>query len=123
MTGFNPVHLVLGQSDNVDAFSTDEHSVSGVPSKSGIQKTPLSYALVDSVHSTEDSPRSLHGIPNDQLDSWIAEDDDAASREVGIQCDILDVLALLAEYQRNANEDSTPLYVSAMNMARDDTGM
>lgn len=123
MTGFNPVHLVVGQSDDVEAFSTDEHSVSGVPSKSGIQKTPLSHVLVDSVHSTEDSPRSLHGIPNDQPDSWIVEDDDAASREVGIQCDILDVLALLAEYQRNANEDSTPLYVSAMNMARDDTGM
>ena len=43
--------------------------------------------------------------------------------KVGIQCDILDDLALLAEHQRNANEDNSPLYVSAMNMARDDTGM
>ena len=123
LTGFNPVHLVVGQSDFVEAFPTDEHPEVEFILENRIEKKTVSNDPNDSMDLSEEG--RLHDTPIDETDrdSWTSEEDNACSKDVGIQCDLVDVLAMLAEYQKNANEDNMPLYVSAMNMTRDGTGM
>lgn len=123
--GFNPVHLVVRQSDSVDALPTDEHSDVEYPFENFLEETPDANPPSDSMFPSERSTRSLDDMPIDETDpdSWIAKEGDASSNDIGIQCDIVDLLATLAEYQKNTNEDDLPWFVSAMNMSRDDTGM
>lgn len=123
LTGFNPVHLVVRQSDFVEAFPTDEHPEVEFILENGIEKKVVSNDPSDSMYLSEEG--RLHDTPIDETDrdSWTSEEDNACSKDVGIQCDLVDVLAMLSEYQKNANEDNMPLYVTAMNMTRDGTGM
>lgn len=123
--GFNPVHIVVRESDSVDAFPAVEFQDLQSQSQDDVEETPIANNSGNSVIPPEDSPRSLRDTPIDKmiLESLIVEEGDASSKEVGIQCDLIDFLAMLEEYHRNTGEDVTPWFVSAMNMSRDDTGM
>ena len=123
--GFNPVHIVVRESDSVDAFPAVEFQDLQSQSQDNVEETPIANNSGDSVILPEDSPRSLRDTPIDKMivESLIVEEGDALSNEVGVQCDLIDFLAMLEEYRRNTGEDVTPWFVSAMNMSRDDTGM
>ena len=114
---------MVGQSNFDEAFPTDEHPEVKFILENGIEKKTVSNDPNDSMDLSEEG--RLHDMPIDETDrdSWTSEEDNACSKDVGIQCDLVDVLAMLAEYQKDANEDNMPLYVSAMNMTRDGTGM
>ena len=116
---------MVRQSDSVDAFPTDEHPDEEFPLENVLEETAVDNAPFDSMDLSEDYPGSLHGMPTDETDpdSWIADDADASSKDIGIQCDLVDFLAMFAEYQKNPDEADVPWFVSAMNMTRDDTGM
>lgn len=123
--GFNPVHLVVRQTNGVDAFPTDEHPDRDLSPELVLEETLLSNAPDDFVHLSEDSPASPGVLSNEGADtdsSVLSDEGDAFSKDIGVQCDLVDVLAMLAEYQGNANDEDMPWFVSAMNMQRDDTG-
>lgn len=123
-TGFNPIHLVVRETDGVDALPTDEHLDIESSPKHVLEGTQLANAPNDFIHLTGESPKNPGASSNEDTDadSLPFEEGDAFSKDIGIQCDLVDVLAMLAEYQRNATDEDTPLFVSAMNMAREDTG-
>lgn len=123
-TGFNPIHLVVRQTDEVDATATDEHpDVESSPVRV-LEDTQLANAPDDLVHLPEDFLESPGAMSNGETDaeSLLSDEPDTFSKDIGIQCDLMDVLAMLAEYQRYANDEDMPWFVSAMNMAREDTG-
>ena len=123
-TGFNPIHLVVRQTVEVDATATDEHpDVESSPVRV-LEDTQLANAPDDLVHLPEDFLESPGAMSNGETDaeSLLSDEPDTFSKDIGIQCDLMDVLAMLAEYQRYANDEDMPWFVSAMNMAREDTG-
>ena len=124
-TGFNPIHLVVRQTDEVDAIPTDEHPRLESSPVRVLEETQLANAPDDLIHFPEDFLESPGALSNGETDaeSLPSDEPDAFSKDIGVQCDIVDVLAMLAEYQRNANDGDMPWFVSAMNMAREDTGM
>lgn len=115
----------MRQSDSVDAFPTDEHPAEEFPLENVLEETAVDNAPFDSMDLSEDYPGSPHGMPTDETDpdSWIADGGDASFKDISIQCDLVDFLAMFAEYQKNPDEADVPWFVSAMNMTRDDTGM
>ena len=123
-TGFNPIHLVVRQTVEVDATATDEHpDVESSPVRV-LEDTQLANAPDDLVHLPEDFLESPGAMSNGETDaeSLLSDEPDTFSKDIGIQCDLMAVLAMLAEYQRYANDEDMPWFVSAMNMAREDTG-
>ena len=124
-TGFNPIHLVVRQTDEVDAIPTDEHPHLESSPVRVLEETQLANAPDDLIQFPEDFLESSGALSNGETDaeSLPCDEPDAFSKDIGVQCDIVDVLAMLAEYQRNANDGDMPWFVSAMNMAREDTGM
>ena len=58
--GFNPIHLVVRQSDVVDAEPTGELSDTKSPLENETEKTPIPNALNDSMNSLEDGMSNLH---------------------------------------------------------------
>ena len=124
LAGFNPIHLVVRQTDEVDAIPTDEHSdIESSPARV-LEETPLANAPDDLIHLPEDFPESPGALSYGKTgtESLPSDEPDSFSKDIGVQCDLVDVLALLAEHQRNANDEDMPWFVSAMNMAREDTG-
>ncbi|XP_078358377.1 uncharacterized protein LOC144643107 isoform X2 [Oculina patagonica] len=122
--GFNPIHLVVRETDGVYALPTDEHLDVESSPKHVLEETQLARAPDDLMHLSGESPVSPGALSNEDTDadSLPFEEGDAFSKDIGIQCDIVDVLAMLAEYQRNVTDEDMPLFVSAMNMSREDTG-
>lgn len=123
-TGFNPIHLVVRQADEVDAIPTDEHPDLESSPVRVLEETQLANSPDDLIHLPEDFLESPGALSNGETDaeSLPSDEPDAFSKDIGVQCDLVDVLAMLAEYQRNANDEDMPWFVSAMNMARVDTG-
>ena len=123
-TGFNPIHLVVRQSDGVDALPTDKHVDQESSPEPVLDDAQLANTPDDFIHLFGDSPRSPSALSNEDTDadSLPFEEEDALSKDVGIQCDLVDFLAMLAEYQRNVTDEDKSVFVSAMNMAREDTG-
>ena len=123
-TGFNPIHLVVRQTDEVDAIPTDEHpDVESSPVRV-LEETQLANGRDDLIHLPEDFLESPGALSNGETDaeSLPSDEPDTFSKDIGVQCDLMDVLAMLAEYQRNASDEDMPWFVSAMNMAREHTG-
>lgn len=105
--GFNPIHLVVRQSDVVDAEPTGDLSDTKSPLGNETEKTPIPNALNDSINSLEDGMSNLHD--EETLDvsdrgSWKEGEDAILSKDVGIQCELTDVGAMLAEYKENEKE-------------------
>jgi len=123
-TGFNPIHLVVRQTDEVDAIPTSEHSDIESSPVRVVEETQLANAPDNLLHRPEHFPASPSALSYGETDAESLPSDkpDAFSKDIGVQCDLVDVLALLAEHQRNANDEDMPWFVSAMNMAREDTG-
>ena len=101
--GFNPIHLVVRQSDVVDGELSDTKS----PLENETEKTPIPNALNDSMNSLEDGMSNLHD--EETLDvsdrgSWKEGEDAILSKDVGIQCELTDVVAMLAEYKENEKQ-------------------
>ena len=113
---------MVRQTDFVQAFPTDDHPDEEFLLENGIETTAVSNDPNDSMNLSEEG--SLHEMPIDETDrdSWIVEEDYPCSKDVGIQCDLVDVLSMLAEYQKNANDENIPLYMSP-TMTRDGIGM
>ena len=114
----------MRQTVEVDATATDEHpDVESSPVRV-LEDTQLANAPDDLVHLPEDFLESPGAMSNGETDaeSLLSDEPDIFSKDIGIQCDLMDVLAMLAEYQRYANDEDMPWFVSAMNMAREDTG-
>ena len=112
---------MVRESNGVDALPTDEHSDVESQFENILEETALANSPINLINLSEDSPRSPHYITSSS--SWNAEEGDAFSKDVGVQCDLVDFLTMLDEYQKNTNENVMPWFVSAMNMSRDDTGM
>lgn len=123
-TGFNPIHLVVRQADGVNALPTNEHLDQESSPEPVLDDTQLASTPDDFIHLFGDSPKSPSALSNEDTDadSLPFEEVDALSKDVGIQCDLVDFLAMLTEYQRNVTDEDTSLFVSAMNMSREDTG-
>jgi len=124
LIGFNPIHLVMRQTDEVDAIPTDEHPVRESSPVHVLEETQLANAPDDLIHLPEDFPESPGVLSHGETDaeSFASEEAEAFSKDIGVQCDLVDALAVPAEYQRNTNDDGMPWFVSAMSMAREDTG-
>lgn len=124
LIGFNPIHLVVRQTDEGSAIPTNEHPDIESSPVHVLEETQLANAPDDFIHHPEDFPESPDALSNGETDaeSLPSEEADAFSKDIGVQCDLVDVLAMLAEYQRNANDEDMSWFVSAMNMAREDTG-
>ena len=114
----------MRQTDEVDAVSTDEHPVIESSPVHVLEETQLANAPDDFIHGPEDFPDSPGALSNGETDaeSLPSEEADAFSKDIGVQCDLVDVFAMLAEYQRDANNEDMPRFVSAMNVAREGTG-
>ena len=105
--GFNPIHLVVRQSDVVDAESTGELSDTKSPLENEIEKTPIPNALNDSMNSLEDGMSNLHDegtLDVSDRGSWKEGEDAILSKDVSIQCELIDVVAMLAEYKENEKQ-------------------
>ena len=114
----------MRQTDEVDAIPTDEHpDIESSPVRV-LEETQLANAPDDLIHLPEDFPQSPGALSYGETDaeSLPTDEADATSKDIGVQCGLVDVLAMLAEYQRNANDEDMPWFVSAMNMVREDTG-
>ncbi|XP_074610685.1 uncharacterized protein LOC141865174 isoform X4 [Acropora palmata] len=115
--GFNPIHLVVRQSDVVDAESTGELSDTKSPLENEIEKTPIPNALNDSMNSLEDGMSNLHDegtLDVSDRGSWKEGEDAILSKDVSIQCELIDVVAMLAEYKENEKqeEEAGTLFIS-----------
>ena len=115
---------MVRQADGVGALPTDKHLDKESSPERVLQETQLALTPDDFIHLTGDSPESPGALSNEDTDadSLPFEEVDALSKDIGIQCELVDVLAMLAEYQGNATDEDTPWFVSAMNMTREDTG-
>ncbi|KAK2572312.1 RIMS-binding protein 2 [Acropora cervicornis] len=115
--GFNPIHLVVRQSDVVDAEPTGELSDTKFPLGNEIEKTPIPNALNDSMNSLEDGMSNLHDegtLDVSDRGSWKEGEDAILSKDVSIQCELIDVVAMLAEYKENEKqeEEAGTLFIS-----------
>lgn len=105
--GFNPIHLVVRQSDVVHAEPTGGLSDTKPPLESEIETTPIPNALNDSVNSPEDGMSNLHDEETFDVsdrESWTEGEDAILSKDVGIQCELIDVVAMLAEYKKSEKQ-------------------
>lgn len=98
---------MVRQSDVVDAEPTGDLSDTKSPLGNETEKTPIPNALNDSMNSLEDGMSNLH--VEETLDvsdrgSWKEGEDAILSKDVGIQCELTDVVAMLAEYKENEKQ-------------------
>lgn len=114
----------MRQTDEVDAIPTDELPVRESSPVHVLEETQLANAPDDLVPLAEDFPESPGVLSHGETDaeSFVSEEAEAFSKDIGVQCDLVDALAVPAEYQRNTNDAGMPWFVSAMSMAREDTG-
>ena len=113
---------MVRQADEIDALLVDDHPNTGLSSEHIPEETQLSNTPMDLLHLSEDSHECPVSLFNGEIDLLPSDEVDAFSQDIGVQCDLVDVLAMLAEYRRNSNDDDMPWFVSAMNMTREDTG-
>ncbi|XP_068745820.1 golgin subfamily B member 1-like isoform X2 [Montipora capricornis] len=119
--GFNPIHLVVRQSDVVP---TDQLQDRELPSECEIEKSPLPNTLIDSNYLSEHTSDSQQ-LEEEDLDksgreSWTGEKDGTFYVDVSIQCELIDVVGVLAEHQKDANEGNVPLSSVDDRMTQDD---
>lgn len=114
----------MRQTDEVDAIPTDELPVRESSPVHVLEETQLANAPDDLVPLAEDFPESPGVLSRGETDaeSFVSEEAEAFSKDIGVQCDLVDALAVPAEYQRNTNDAGMLWFVSAMSMAREDTG-
>lgn len=117
-TGFNPIHLVVGQTDEIDAPPAVELPNSGVTPEHVPERAQMSNIPIDMAHVSD----GLHECFSSNSETNILHSG-ASFKNIGVQCDPVDVDAMLSEFRGIHPRDvDMPLFVSAINMARQDTG-
>ena len=120
-TVFNPIHLVVRQTNEIDTTLTVDRPNLGATLEHALERTQMSNIPIDMPHLSECS----HGcfLSNDETILLPSGASAASLKNIGVQCDLVDVDAMLAEFRRiHPHDVDMPLFVSAMNMAREDTG-
>ncbi|XP_022782887.1 uncharacterized protein LOC111323722 isoform X10 [Stylophora pistillata] len=118
---FNPIHLVVRQTNEIDTSLTVDRPNLGATLEHALERTQMSNIPIDMPHLSECS----HGcfLSNDETNLLPSGASAASLKNIGVQCDLVDVDAMLAEFRRiHPHDVDMPLFVSAMNMAREDTG-
>lgn len=95
---------MVRQRDVLHAEPIGELSDAKSPLEKEMENTPISNAPTDSMNSLEDtmsSPPDEEAIDFSNRESWTKGEDAILSKDVGIQCELIDVVTMLAEYKKN----------------------
>lgn len=111
----------MRQTNEIDTTLTVDRPKLGATLEHALERTQMSNIPIDMPHLSECS----HGcfLSNDETNLLPSGASAASLKNIGVQCDLVDVDAMLAEFRRiHPHDVDMPLFVSAMNMAREDTG-
>ena len=81
--------------------------------------------LIDSKYLSEhtsDSQLEEEDLDKSGRESWTGEKDGTFYVDISIQCELIDVVGVLAEHQKDANERNVPLSLVDDRMTQDDAG-
>lgn len=108
----------MGQTDEIDAPPAVELPNSGVTPEHVPERAQMSNIPIDMAHVSD----GLHECFSSNSETNILHSG-ASFKNIGVQCDPVDVDAMLSEFRGIHPRDvDMPLFVSAINMARQDTG-